>query len=80
MPIPRGDALHATRLDAGRSRALQAMVKTLPRSAAPMEGRDATSPFGERTDLFNGRAAFHPGIDLAATLRHADLCDGRWAW
>ena len=33
---------------------LQAMVKTLP-VAVPMEGR-VTSPFGERTDPFNGGA------------------------
>jgi murein DD-endopeptidase MepM/ murein hydrolase activator NlpD len=45
--------------------ALQTLVKTLP-VRVPIENYRITSPFGERTDPFNGRAAFHPGIDLAA--------------
>jgi murein DD-endopeptidase MepM/ murein hydrolase activator NlpD len=45
--------------------ALQNLVKTLP-VRIPMQNYRVTSPFGERTDPFNGRAAFHPGIDLAA--------------
>ncbi len=45
--------------------ALQNLVKTLP-VRVPMENYRVTSPFGERTDPFNGRSAFHPGIDLAA--------------
>ncbi|HTW54702.1 MAG TPA: peptidoglycan DD-metalloendopeptidase family protein [Stellaceae bacterium] len=45
--------------------ALQTLVKTLP-VRVPIENYRVTSPFGERTDPFNGRAAFHPGIDLAA--------------
>jgi murein DD-endopeptidase MepM/ murein hydrolase activator NlpD len=63
IPAPHGQ-VPADTLTPQKLTALQAMVKTLP-VAVPMEGR-VTSPFGEREDPFNGRAAFHPGIDIAA--------------
>jgi murein DD-endopeptidase MepM/ murein hydrolase activator NlpD len=63
IPAPHGQ-VPADTLTPQKLAALQAMVKTLP-VAVPMEGR-VTSPFGEREDPFNGRAAFHPGIDIAA--------------
>jgi len=44
---------------------LPGLLKSLP-VAAPMAGYRETSPFGERSDPFNGRSAFHPGVDLAA--------------
>jgi murein DD-endopeptidase MepM/ murein hydrolase activator NlpD len=63
IPAPHGQ-VPADTMTPQKLTALQAMVKTLP-VAVPMEGR-VTSPFGEREDPFNGRAAFHPGIDIAA--------------
>jgi murein DD-endopeptidase MepM/ murein hydrolase activator NlpD len=64
VPMPR-DGMPAGQLDAAKLAALAGLAKTLPVSA-PMSGYRETSPFGERTDPFNGRRAFHPGIDLAA--------------
>jgi murein DD-endopeptidase MepM/ murein hydrolase activator NlpD len=64
IPVPRGQA-PVDALTPQKLAALQAMVKTLPVSV-PMANYRVTSPFGEREDPFNGRAAFHPGIDLAA--------------
>jgi murein DD-endopeptidase MepM/ murein hydrolase activator NlpD len=61
-----GGKLQADSLTPQKLAALQSLVKTLP-VRVPMEaGYRVTSPFGERTDPFNGRPAFHPGIDLAA--------------
>lgn len=45
--------------------ALRNLAEALPLSA-PMTNYQETSPFGGRQDPFNGRLAFHPGIDLAA--------------
>jgi murein DD-endopeptidase MepM/ murein hydrolase activator NlpD len=44
---------------------LHNLAEALPLSA-PMENYRETSPFGGRQDPFNGRLAFHPGVDLAA--------------
>jgi murein DD-endopeptidase MepM/ murein hydrolase activator NlpD len=44
---------------------LPGLLASLP-SEAPMYNYRETSPFGERRDPFNGRTAFHPGVDLAA--------------
>jgi murein DD-endopeptidase MepM/ murein hydrolase activator NlpD len=45
--------------------ALRRLTKSLPLSM-PMASYRLTSPFGMRRDPFNGRPAFHPGVDLAA--------------
>ena len=45
--------------------ALRSLAQALPLSA-PMANYHETSPFGGREDPFNGRLAFHPGVDLAA--------------
>ncbi len=45
--------------------ALRSLAEALPLSA-PMANYEETSPFGGRQDPFNGRPAFHPGVDLAA--------------
>lgn len=45
--------------------AIQQLAKTLPVSA-PLASYAIGSPFGRRTDPFNGRAAFHTGIDMDA--------------
>ncbi|MDB5669911.1 MAG: family metallopeptidase [Alphaproteobacteria bacterium] len=37
-------------------------------SAEPVHGTSFTSGFGVRTDPFRGRAAMHPGIDLAGPI------------
>jgi murein DD-endopeptidase MepM/ murein hydrolase activator NlpD len=53
-------------LDARQLLGLQRLAKALP-IAVPLGGHyRLTSPFGIRSDPFNGRAAFHPGVDLAA--------------
>jgi murein DD-endopeptidase MepM/ murein hydrolase activator NlpD len=44
---------------------LPGLAKSLP-LAIPMGNYRETSPFGQRTDPFNGRPAFHPGVDMAA--------------
>jgi murein DD-endopeptidase MepM/ murein hydrolase activator NlpD len=65
IPVPSGKP-QADSLTPQKLAALQSLVKTLP-VRVPMEaGYRVTSPFGERADPFNGRPAFHPGIDLAA--------------
>lgn len=63
--IPSNGKVQADSLTSQKLAALQSLVKTLP-VRVPMENYRVTSPFGERTDPFNGRPAFHPGIDLAA--------------
>jgi murein DD-endopeptidase MepM/ murein hydrolase activator NlpD len=37
-------------------------------AGAPVDGANLTSGFGTRSDPFRGRAAMHPGIDLAGPL------------
>jgi murein DD-endopeptidase MepM/ murein hydrolase activator NlpD len=64
VAMSRG-ALAANRVSAIKLAALPGLVSALP-TAAPMRDYRETSPFGERVDPFNGRSAFHPGIDLAA--------------
>ena len=64
VPISRA-AMAASRVSAVRLAALPGLLKSLP-SGAPMYEYRETSPFGERRDPFNGRPAFHPGVDLAA--------------
>jgi len=64
VPVPRG-GLPASHFSAAKLAALPGLLKSLPLSA-PMRDYRETSAFGERTDPFNGRPAFHPGIDLAA--------------
>jgi murein DD-endopeptidase MepM/ murein hydrolase activator NlpD len=64
VPVPRG-GLPENRFSAAKFAALPGIAKSLP-LAVPMSNYRETSPFGERTDPFNGRPAFHPGIDLAA--------------
>jgi murein DD-endopeptidase MepM/ murein hydrolase activator NlpD len=44
---------------------LRRLGKELPLTL-PMDDYRMTSPFGMRRDPFNGRPAFHPGVDLAA--------------
>jgi murein DD-endopeptidase MepM/ murein hydrolase activator NlpD len=56
----------ATQVDTVQLAALPGLVKTLPVAVPMAAGYRETSPFGERRDPFNGRPAFHPGIDLAA--------------
>jgi murein DD-endopeptidase MepM/ murein hydrolase activator NlpD len=64
VPMPRG-GLPEGNVSAARLAALPGLVKSLP-VLAPMSDYRETSPFGERRDPFNGRPAFHPGIDFAA--------------
>lgn len=64
VPMPR-DGLPDSHVSAAKLAALPGLLKSLP-VGAPMEGYRETSPFGERVDPFNGRSAFHPGVDLAA--------------
>jgi murein DD-endopeptidase MepM/ murein hydrolase activator NlpD len=64
VPMPRG-GLPDSHFSAAKLAALPGLIKSLPLSL-PMSSYRETSPFGERRDPFNGRAAFHPGIDLAA--------------
>jgi murein DD-endopeptidase MepM/ murein hydrolase activator NlpD len=64
VPMSRR-ALAANRVSAVKLAALPGLLKSLP-IGAPLRDYRETSPFGERTDPFNGRSAFHPGVDLAA--------------
>jgi murein DD-endopeptidase MepM/ murein hydrolase activator NlpD len=64
VPMSR-DAMAANHVSAVRLAALPGLLKSLP-TGAPMYNYRETSPFGERADPFNGRPAFHPGVDLAA--------------
>lgn len=64
MPMSRS-AMAANRVSAVRLAELPGLLRSLP-TGAPMYNYRETSPFGERTDPFNGRPAFHPGVDLAA--------------
>jgi murein DD-endopeptidase MepM/ murein hydrolase activator NlpD len=64
MPMSRA-ATAADHVSAVGLAALPGLLASLP-SAAPMYNYRETSPFGERRDPFNGRTAFHPGVDLAA--------------
>lgn len=52
----------------GRSEELQKIVKTLP-LAEPLAHFQIGSGFGARSDPFNSRQAFHPGLDLEAPYR-----------
>jgi murein DD-endopeptidase MepM/ murein hydrolase activator NlpD len=63
--VPARVGLHESPFNAEKLAALPGILKSLPISA-PMRDYRVTSPFGERSDPFNGRPAFHPGIDLAA--------------
>lgn len=64
VPVPRG-GMPADDFSAVRLAALPGLAKALP-IAAPMYNYRETSAFGEREDPFNGRSAFHPGVDMAA--------------
>ena len=64
VPMPRG-GMPESRFSAVKLAALRGVVGSLP-LAAPMTNYRETSPFGQRQDPFNGRLAFHPGIDFAA--------------
>ena len=64
VPAPRG-GLPESHFSAAKLAALPGLLKSLPLSV-PMRNYRETSAFGDRTDPFNGRPAFHPGIDLAA--------------
>lgn len=64
VPMPKG-GMPENHFSAAKLAALPGLVKSLP-LAVPMSNYRETSPFGEREDPFNGRPAFHPGIDLAA--------------
>lgn len=61
---PKGGKL-PDQLTAKKLAVLHRVAKALPLSL-PLHHFRMTSPFGMRRDPFNGRPAFHPGIDLAA--------------
>lgn len=63
VPPPKGDA--STAVGPEKLAAIQQLARTLPVSA-PLSSYAIGSPFGRRTDPFNGRAAFHTGIDMDA--------------
>jgi len=63
--VPVSGGAMANRVSLVKLAALPGLLKSLP-TGAPMYNYRETSPFGERSDPFNGRLAFHPGIDLAA--------------
>lgn len=65
VPPPKGGRPR-NQLDAQQLLDLERLANALP-IAVPLGGHyRLTSPFGIRTDPFNGRPAFHPGVDLAA--------------
>src|SRR5262249_36527003 len=51
-----------------RSEELQKLGKSLP-LAAPLTHYQIESGFGQRPDPFNGRTAFHSGVDLSAPYK-----------
>jgi murein DD-endopeptidase MepM/ murein hydrolase activator NlpD len=51
------------------------LLHSLPLTA-PLVNFRLVSPFGPRVDPINGRASFHPGIDLAAPYRSPVYCTG----
>jgi murein DD-endopeptidase MepM/ murein hydrolase activator NlpD len=61
-------ALGGINLRKGDAEALQKALKTLPLSA-PLAHYQLESRFGPRTDPFNRRASFHPGLDLSAPFK-----------
>jgi murein DD-endopeptidase MepM/ murein hydrolase activator NlpD len=63
VPPPKADG--STAVSPEKLAAIQQLAKTLPVSA-PLARYTIGSPFGPRTDPFNGRAAFHTGIDMDA--------------
>jgi murein DD-endopeptidase MepM/ murein hydrolase activator NlpD len=52
-------------VDPEKLAAIRGMANVLP-LAAPLAQYQVGSPFGPRTDPFNGKAAFHTGIDMDA--------------
>src|SRR5258705_280456 len=54
--------------DIARLGELLALLRSMPLSA-PVHNFAITSPFGYRTDPFNGEPAIHEGIDLQARFR-----------
>ncbi len=64
VPPPKG-GLAADAVSPEKLAALAALAKTLPVSA-PLAHYQIGSPFGDRIDPFNGRRAFHTGIDMDA--------------
>ncbi len=64
VPPPKGGKL-PDQLSTKQLAALRRVAKALPLSL-PLHHFRMTSPFGMRRDPFNGRPAFHPGVDLAA--------------
>ena len=67
-PFIAADGMRNSTLDAARNAELQKLIKTLP-LASPLGHYEVESPFGIRRDPFNGREAFHSGIDLGAYYR-----------
>ena len=64
VPPPKADAPVNT-FDPEKLAAIRGLAKVLP-IAAPLAQYRIGSPFGDRTDPFNHRAAFHTGIDMDA--------------
>jgi len=62
-------------VDPRREAELQKLVKTMP-LASPLNRFEVESPFGPRRDPINGRAAFHPGLDLGAPYLSAVYSTG----
>jgi len=60
----------APELDQKRQEELKKLAKVLP-LAAPLTQYQSESGFGTRIDPINHRAAFHPGLDLAAAYKSA---------
>ena len=64
VPPPKANAPVNT-FDPEKLAAIRGLAKVLP-IAAPLAQYRIGSPFGPRIDPFNGRAAFHTGIDMDA--------------
>lgn len=66
--IPIEQVANAVAANLARWRVLQQVVRQLPLSA-PLETYRITSLYGKRRDPFNGRWAYHPGVDFKAPRR-----------
>lgn len=64
IPAPNGQ-LPTSGLSAEQLAVLRRVVTSLPLTA-PLSEYELESPFGLRRDPFNGRTAFHTGVDLVA--------------
>jgi murein DD-endopeptidase MepM/ murein hydrolase activator NlpD len=69
LDVDRGFAerIQHTASDLSAIRGLSAAAEQLP-LARPTDNTEETSGFGERTDPFTGRPAFHPGQDFAGAM------------